>query len=137
MAIVGRLLGLLPPWAPLALAGVLLATLAGGFFALRSAWRAEGAARAVAANQEAIVAQKERDARPSRELVESQAIELAALRTRADTIVTRIVHVPVTSGCGPSMRDASRGLHELFANPGRPPAGRQPAAAVPRSGTGR
>jgi hypothetical protein len=137
MALVGRLLGLLPPWAPLALAGVLLAVLAGGFLALRSAWRAEGAARVVAANHEAIVAQKERDARLSRELIESQAIELANLRTRADTIITRIVHVPVTSGCGPSMRDASHGLHELFGRAGGPPAGRQPAAAVPGPGAGR
>jgi hypothetical protein len=132
MALLRPLLALLLPWAPLAFAGVLLAAVNAGFLTVRAAWRAEGAARIEVANQKAIAAQRERDARLSAELVESQAIELAALRTRADTIITRIVHVPLTSGCGPSMRDASLGLHKLFGNLGRPPAGPQP-----RPGPGR
>jgi hypothetical protein len=136
MAILRPLLALLPPWAPLALAGVLLAAVAAGFFALRSAWRAEGAAQIEVANQKAIAAQKARDAALSAELVESQARELAGLRHRADTIITRIERVPVTTGCGPVMRDASRGVHELFQRSGRPAAGREPAPAVQRSGAG-
>jgi hypothetical protein len=138
---VSRLLAVLPPWVPFAVGGVLLAGLVGGFVALKAAWKAEGAAAAAVEveveNQKAIVAQKERDARLSTELVESQAIELASLRNRADTIITRIERVPITTGCGPVMRDASRLMRELFERGGQPPAGRQPAAAVPGSGAGR
>ena len=55
-------LALLPPWAPLAAIGVLLLALAGGFFALRASWRAEGTAKVIAAEQKAVLEQKERDA---------------------------------------------------------------------------
>ena len=137
MKIFDTLLGFLPSWVPFAALAVLLLGLAGGFFALRASWQAEGAANVIAADQKAIVAQKERDARLSTELVESQAIELASLRNRADTIITRIVNAPSTSGCGPVMRDASHGVRELFDGAGGKDAGRQPAAAVPGSAAGR
>jgi hypothetical protein len=130
MRIFDKLLDFLPPWAPLAAIAILLAGLVGGYFTLRSAWRAEGAASATAADQKAVIDQQRRDAALSAAIVKKQAEQLAALSAQANTIVKRIDNAPKTTGCGPVMRDASRGLHELFGGAGGAPAGRQPAAAV-------
>ncbi|MBS0524307.1 MAG: hypothetical protein JSS04_11810 [Proteobacteria bacterium] len=137
MKIFDTVLGLLPPWVPFAAIGVLAIGLAGGFFALEASRRAEGAARVIAADRKAVIEQQQKDARLSADLVATQAAEIAALQDKARTVITRIDNAPRTTGCGPVMRDASRGVRELFAGAGRAPPGRQPAAAVPRSGTGR
>ena len=125
------LLALLPPWVMPAAIGVLLLALAGGTWALVAALEAKGAATVIAADQKAVIEQHEKDARLSAAIVANQAQQLAELSTRAQTVITRIDHAPQTTGCGPVMRDASRGLHELFERPGRPQTGREPAAAVP------
>jgi hypothetical protein len=131
------LLGFLPSWVPFAAIGVLAIGLAGGFFALKASWQAEGAAAVVAADQKAVIEQQQKDARLSAKLVANQAVEIAALQDKAQTVITRIDNAPKTTGCGPVMRDASRGVRELFNGTGGAPAGRQPAAALPGSGTGR
>jgi hypothetical protein len=131
-----RLLKLLPSWVPFAVAGGLLLALAGGGYALWRSVKAQGAAEVVAADRQAVIDQQRRDAALSRLIVERQAARLADLEANADTIVRRIDDAPRTTGCGPVMRDASRGLHELFERAGAAPAGRQPAAAVPGSGAG-
>jgi hypothetical protein len=137
MKIFDTLLGLLPSWVPFAAVGVLVLGLAGGLLALRESWQAEGAARVIAADQKAVIEQQKRDAALSAAIIGRQAEQLAALAAKANSVITRIDHAPVTTGCGPVMRDASRGLRELFNGPGQPAAGRQPAAAVPGSGAGR
>jgi hypothetical protein len=134
---VSALDALIPPWVKLGLIAVLAIGLVGGFFTLKASWQAEGAARVIAADQQAVLEQKARDEKLSNQLVADQAAEIAQLQDRAQTVVTRIVNAPATSGCGPVMRDASRGVHELFQQGGGPPAGRQPASAVPGSGAGR
>jgi hypothetical protein len=131
-----KLLDLLPSWLPLAVAGLLAVALLAGAFVLRASWRAEGAARVVAADQKATIEQQRRDAALSAEIIVRQAEQLARLSAKANTLVKRIDDAPKTTGCGPVMRDASRGLHELFDSAGAAPAGRQPAAAVPGSGAG-
>ncbi|MBN9086261.1 MAG: hypothetical protein J0J01_05095 [Reyranella sp.] len=136
MKIFDRLLGLLPSWLPFAATALLLAGLVGGYFALRSAWRAEAAAGVIAADQKAVIDQQRRDAALSKQIIARQAEQLAALEEKANAIVKRIDNAPKTTGCGPVMRDASRGLHELFGGAGGAPAGRQPAAAVPGPGAG-
>jgi hypothetical protein len=128
--IFGTLLGFLPSWVPFAAIGVLALGLVGGFFALKASWQAEGAAGVIAADQRAVIEQQQKDARFSAELVANQAAEMAALQDKAQTVITRIVNAPSTSGCGPVMRDASHGVRELFQRPGGADAGRQPAAAV-------
>jgi hypothetical protein len=133
----GTLLGFLPSWVPFAATGVLALGLAGGFFALKASWQAEGAAKVVAADQKAVIEQQQKDARLSAELVARQAAEIANLQDKARTVITRIDNAPKTTGCGPVMRDASRGVRELFDGAGGAPAGRQPAAAVPGPGAGR
>lgn len=138
MRIFETILGFLPSWVPFAAVGLLLLALGGGVLALRSAWKAEGAAAVVAADKQAVIDQQRRDAQLSGEIIARQQQQLAALSARANTIVRRIDNAPTTTGCGPVMRDASRGLHELFQQrAGGADAGRQPAAAVPGPGTGR
>ena len=137
MKIFDSLIGLLPSWVPFAAIGVLAIGLAGGFFALKASWQAEGAASVIAADQKAVIEQQQRDAKLSAELVAHQATEIAALQDKAQTVITRIDNAPKTIGCGPVMRDASRGVRELFNSAGGAPAGRRPAAAVPGSGPGR
>jgi hypothetical protein len=131
------LLGFLPSWVPFAAAGALLAGLVGGFFALKASWQAEGATQMIAADQKAVIEQQQKDAKLSADLVARQAAEIATLQNKAQTVITRIDHAPKTTGCGPVMRDASRGVRELFDGAGGAPAGRQPAAALPGPGTGR
>lgn len=137
MKIFGALLGILPSWVPFAAIGVLAAGLVAGFFALKASWQAEGAARVIAADQKAVIEQQQKDARLSAELVARQAAEIAVLQDKAQTVITRIDNAPKTTGCGPVMRDASRGMRELFNSAGGANAGRQPVAAVPGSGAGR
>jgi hypothetical protein len=131
------LLGVLPSWVPFAAVGVLVLGLVGGFVALKASWQAEGAARVIAADRKAVIEQQQKDARLSAELVNRQAAEIAVLQDKAQTVITRIDHAPKTTGCGPVMRDASRGMRELFNGAGGTPAGRRPAAALPGPGAGR
>ena len=114
MNMFGKLLGVLPSWLPFALLGALLLALVGGGFALKAAWQAAGAARVIAADRAAVIEQQRRDAALSAALIERQAASLAALQATANTLLKRIDNAPKTNGCGPVMRDASRGLHELF-----------------------
>jgi hypothetical protein len=122
--IVGGLVGLLPPWVPLAAAGVLLVALVGGFFALKASWQAEGAAKVIADDQKAVIEQQAKDAKLSAVIVANQAAEIADLQNRAQTVITRIDHAPVTTGCGPVMRDASHGVRDLFGGAGAAPSRR-------------
>ncbi|MGE5149755.1 MAG: hypothetical protein ACM3II_06495 [Rhodospirillaceae bacterium] len=137
MKIFGALLGVLPPWVPFAAIAVLAVGLAGGLFALKASWQAAGAARVIAADQKAVIEQQQKDARLSAKLVARQAAAIAILQDKAQTVIARIDNAPKTTGCGPVMRDASRGMRELFDGAGGAPARRQPAAAVPGSGAGR
>jgi hypothetical protein len=135
--ILDTLLGFLPSWVPFAAVGVLAAGLVGGFFALKASWQAEGATRVIAADQKAVIEQQQKDARLSADLVARQVAEIATLQDKAQTVITRIDNAPKTTGCGPVMRDASRGVRQLFDGAGGAPPGRQPATAVPGSGAGR
>ena len=133
MKIFDTLLGVLPSWLPFAALGALALGLVSGVLALKASWRAEGAAQVIAADREAVIDQQRRDAALSAAIVARQAEQLATLSARADALVKRIDNAPKTTGCGPVMRDASRGLHELFDSAGAAPAGRQPPAALPGS----
>jgi len=128
--ILDTLLDFLPSWVPFAATGALLVALAGSAVALKKAWQAEGAAGVIAADRQVVIDQQRRDAALSAVIIAQQAEQLAALSAQANAIVRRIDNAPKTTGCGPVMRDASRGLYELFQQAGAAPAGRQPAAAV-------
>lgn len=124
----------MPSMAQLIGAIVGLLALVGAGFVVVGKIEAVGAAKVVAADQKALLEQQTKDAKLSAELVANQAVEIAKLQDKAQTVITRIVNAPSTSGCGPVMRDASRGVHELFDQAGGPPARRQPAVAVPGPG---
>lgn len=83
-------------------------------------------------NAEAVLAQKEADARLSAELVRRQAERLAGLERQSTLALQQVQNAPLTHDCArsPAMRAASRGLRELFARPAEPPARPQPADAV-------
>jgi hypothetical protein len=114
-----------------------LLALVGAGFVVVAKIEAVGANKVIAANQKAVFEQQQKDAKLSADLVARQAAEIADLQTRAQTVVTRIINAPSTSGCGPVMRDASHGVRDLFLGAGGADAGRQPAAAVPGPGAGR
>jgi uncharacterized membrane protein len=120
-----KLLGLVPTWVPFAAAGVLLAALAAGwFFGLKPALEAEGASKVIVADQQAALKQQAKDAALSAVLVADQAAEIASLQAEAQIVITRIDHAPVTTGCGPVMRDASHGVRDLFGGAGAAPSRR-------------
>jgi hypothetical protein len=124
-----------------------LAVAAAGVQTLRLAW-AEGEISdcKLAREEERRLAEKAKaDALQDAQLrsdaiVASQAEALAKTAAKAGGIIERIIHVPVTNGCGPVMRDASRGVHELFgrqAGGGAAEAERGAPAALPRPGADR
>lgn len=115
---------MLPSWVPLALAGVLLAALTTGYFVWQAKEREIGRAQIEAADAKALAKQKADDAKLSADIVAKQQVALTALENKANTSIVRYVNAPKTTGCGPVMRDASHSVHELFLNPGQPPAGR-------------
>lgn len=84
--------------------------------------------------QAVLVANQAReDARLSADLLARQADRLAGLNALATTHLQRIEHAAVTFGCGPVMRDSSRGVRQLFeggSGPGNAPAGSRPAAPL-------
>ena len=110
------------PWVALAVAGVALWGMAGRLDS--ASLKLRGA--------EALLAQKEADARLSADLVRRQAERLAGLERQTTLSLQQVQNAPLTTDCArsPAMRAASRGLRELFAGPAEPPAGPQPAAAL-------
>ena len=110
------------PWVALAVAGVALWGMAGRLDA--ASLKLRGA--------EALLAQKEADARLSADLVRRQAERLAGLERQTALSLQQVQNAPLTTDCArsPAMRAASRGLRELFAGPAEPSAGPQPAAPL-------
>lgn len=83
-----------------------------------------GKANLALKNANAVIAQKEEDARLS-------AIEVARLQGRVDQLNStaapvreRIIHVPTSAVDDPAILAASDGVRALLASPGGPPAGR-------------
>jgi hypothetical protein len=94
---------LAPRLVPVVLAVVLVAVAVGGFFLLRSAWRAEGAA---AARAEQLEEQAKRD-KADRAAAEAELTKrdqaIAELKASAEAAKKEIENAPVTSTCGPAV----------------------------------
>jgi hypothetical protein len=119
------------PWVLLLIVG--LAGVAGtGWYRMR--WEGCVAARAedrVKAEQ-AKSAALEHAKNTSDAIIVEQAQALAATANRAAPVVERITHAPVTTGCGPVLRDAARGVRSILdSGGGETQAGGGPPAAVP------
>lgn len=113
-------------------AGVLAVLLVVAGVLLKMAWAENGKLEVKLAAANAVIAQKEADARLSAEIVSRQADALAKLETKVVTVTERIYSAPVTRECAasPSMRAASDGVRSIIAPLGGADAGRQPVAPV-------
>lgn len=113
-------------------AGVLAVLLLASGILLKMAWAENGKLEVQLAAANAVIVQKESDARLSADIVAKQADALAKLETKVVTVTERIYSAPVTRECAasPSMRAASDGVRSIIAPAGGADAGRQPAPAV-------
>jgi len=108
----------------LALVGVL------GWLLLR-AHEDLGAAELALKNANLVIAQREADMKLSALVIANLNGRIQQIDATAAPVRERIIHVPVTSSCGPAVAAAAAGVRELLgAGAGGPPAGRQPAPAV-------
>ena len=113
-------------------AGVLAVLLVTSGILLKMAWAENGALEVKLAAANAVIAQKESDARLSAVIVAKQADALAKLETKVVTVTERIYSAPGTRECAasPSMRAATVGVRDIIAPSGGADPGRQPAPAV-------
>jgi hypothetical protein len=111
------------PLVPWIAAGVLLLGLVVGFFLLRSAWRAEGAAAVDAAVAQAVEKQRAEDAKRSAELSAQLEGQIQTLEANVAPVREEIRYVPVTKGCGPAVDRAAKWVRDAL-GPGGPPARR-------------
>lgn len=107
-------------------AGVLAALLVVAGVLLKMAWAENGKLEVKLAAANAVIAQKESDARLSAVIVAKQADALAKLETKVVTVTERIYSAPVTRECAasPSMRAASDGVRSIIAPAGGADTGR-------------
>lgn len=110
------------PWAALGVAALVIWGLWGRLEAAET--------RLAAAN--AVIAQKESDARLSADIVAKQADALAKLETKVVTQIERIYAAPITRECAasPSMRAASDGVRAIIAPAGGADPGRLATSPV-------
>jgi len=107
-------------------AGVLAVLLVASGILLKMAWAENGKLEVKLAAANAVIAQKEADARLSAVIVAKQADALAKLETKVVTVTERIYSAPVTRECAasPSMRAASDGVRAIIAPAGGTDPGR-------------
>ena len=119
----------------------LVALLAGGYFAWTAHERALGESALALKNANAVIAQRELDAKENARVVAQLAQKLSDTETKVVTVTEKIYAAPVTRDCAQSapMRAANDGIRQLFnagAGSVQTPGGPQLAPAVPRSGSG-
>jgi hypothetical protein len=90
-----------------------------------------GKAELALRNANAVIAQKEADAKLSALLIANLQGRVQQIDATAAPVRERIIHVPVTSSCGPAIAAAVAGVQQLLrTDPGGPATGREPAPAV-------
>ena len=104
---------------------------AGLFFLLRAAWAENGRLEGRLAAADAVIAQRERDARENARVVALLADRLRDTETKVITVTERIHAAPITRECAqsPAMRAASDGVRALLRG-GEARDRAQPAASV-------
>lgn len=115
----------LPSWAGLAFKlapwAIALLCLVFGLWERGNALSADSAFEKFKADAAAAVAaQKIADAAESQKLLDEQAKRLAELRGQVSQLLQKIHHAPITNSCGPTVRDAARGVRDILAHPGSP-----------------
>ena len=122
----GALLKLLPPWVPVALGGVLIVALIGGYLGWVHHQREIGRLEIIAADAKALADQKEKDARLSADLVEQLQQKLVNRELTAQPVkeVIRNVATQCSRAAGPDLDAAAAWVRDALSETGRPPAGR-------------
>lgn len=120
------LLSLLPSWVPLALGGLLIATLIGGYFVWRGQQREIGRQEIIAKDAKALAEQRERDARLSADLVAQLRDKLDNREATAQPVreVIRNVATECSRASGPDVGAAAQWVRAALSETGRPATGR-------------
>ena len=63
---------------------------------------------------DAILKQQQADAAESARILAQEQARTAALRKQTDAFLQQVKNEPTTSSCGPSVRDAERGLRAIL-----------------------
>jgi type II secretory pathway pseudopilin PulG len=103
---------------------------------LKRAWAANGALETQLASAQAVIDQRERDAKENAKAVAQLADKLVNTEAKVVTVTERIYSAPKTVACveQPSIRAAIGGLRDLYTDPLPATGGRQLAAPVPAPG---
>jgi len=125
----GLLFKMLPSWVPLAVGGVLIAGLIGGYFVWRGQQREIGRQEIIAKDAKALAEQKEKDAKLSADLVEDLQRKLTARETTVAPVRERIIRVATecSKATGPDAAAAAGWVSDALSQAGGPAAGRKPA----------
>lgn len=105
---------------------------------LKRSYEANGALETKLAGAQAVIDQREKDAKANAVAVAQLAQKLNDTETKVITVTERIYAAPVTRDCikSPAIGTALGGLQQLYLAPVIPPAGgRQPAPAVQGPGS--
>jgi septal ring factor EnvC (AmiA/AmiB activator) len=115
---------------------LLIALVTGGYFAWAHHQQALGAAAVNLKNAQAIIAQREEDAKENAKAVAQLAQKLQDTETKVITVTERIYSAQKTTVCPeqPAIRAAIDGVRDIYADPIQTPDRRRPAPAVPASG---
>jgi hypothetical protein len=103
---------------------------------LKRAWAANGALETQLASAQAVIDQRERDAKENAKAVAQLADKLATTEAKVITVTEKVYAAPITRDCAqsPAMRAAIGGLRDLYTDPLPATGGRQLAAPVPAPG---
>lgn len=112
---------------------VLVALLGVAGFLLKRSYAANGALETKLAGAQAVIDQREADAKANAIAVAQLAQKLTDTETKVVTVTERIYSAPVTRDCvkSPAMRAAVDGVQQLYIAPAlQTPDRREPAPAV-------
>lgn len=114
----------------------LLALLGGGYVAWAAHERSLGEAALALKNANAVIAQREIDAKENAKVVAQLAQKLQDTETKVVTVTERIYAAPVTRDCGksPAIRAALDGVRLLYDKPASVQAGDSPKPLGPMPG---
>lgn len=115
---------------------VLVALLGVSGWLLKRSYAANGALETKLTNAQAIIDQREKDAKANAVAVAQLAQKLNDTETKVVTVTERIYSAPKTTVCPeqPAIRAAIDGVRDIYAPALQAPGGREPSPAVPAAG---